>query len=52
MGFEQFKIEGRTADPLNVVETYMYYLAKPESRDLARFTLLHALESSGALKFT
>lgn len=51
MGFEQFKIEGRTASPINVLETYMYYMAKPEFRDEARFTLLKAMENSGALTF-
>ena len=51
MGFEQFKIEGRTASPLNVLETYMYYMAKPECRDEARFTLLKSMENSGAMSF-
>lgn len=51
MGFEQFKIEGRTSSHLNIAETYMYYMAKPEYRDEARFTLLKAMENSGALKF-
>ncbi|SEH57450.1 hypothetical protein SAMN02910265_01563 [Ruminococcus flavefaciens] len=51
MGFEQFKIEGRTASPINVLETYIYYMAKPESRDEARFILLKSLENSGALVF-
>lgn len=49
MGFEQFKIEGRTASALNIAETYMYYMAKPECRDEARFNLLKALENCGAL---
>lgn len=52
MGFEQFKIEGRTASPLNVLETYMYYMAKPERRDEARFTLLKGMEHSRALTFS
>lgn len=51
MGFEQFKIEGRTSSNLNIAETYMYYMAKPECRDEARFNLLKAMENSGALKF-
>ncbi len=51
MGIEQFKIEGRTASPLNVLETYMYYMAKPERRDEARFTLLKSLENTGSLLF-
>lgn len=51
MGFEQFKIEGRTASPLNVLETYMYYMIKPECRDEARFAMLKNLENAGALIF-
>jgi len=51
MGFSQFKIEGRTASKLNVLETYMYYMVKPECRDEARFRLLKSLENSGALTF-
>lgn len=51
MGFEQFKIEGRTASPINVIETYMYYMAKPECRDEARFFLLKLLENTGVMKF-
>ena len=51
MGFEQFKIEGRTASPVNVLETYVYYMAKPECRDEARFTMYKSLENSGAMIF-
>ncbi len=51
MGFEQFKIEGRTASALNILETYMYYMAKPERRDEARFMMLVAMENSGALTY-
>ena len=52
MGFEQFKIEGRTAGKVNVLETYMYYMAKPECRDEVRFTLLTMMEKTGAMQFT
>lgn len=51
MGFEQFKIEGRTASVPNLIETYMYYMAKPETRDEARFTLLSMMAESGAMSF-
>ena len=51
MGFEQFKIEGRTAGVPNLIETYMYYMAKPECRDEARFVLLSMMADSGALVF-
>ncbi len=51
MGFEQFKIEGRTASEFNKIETYLYYMAKPECRDEARFYLLSIMQESGALMF-
>jgi collagenase-like PrtC family protease len=49
MGFENFKIEGRSFHLFNVVETYMYYMAKPEYRDEARFTLLLSLQQNGVI---
>ena len=52
MGFEQFKIEGRTASTLNKIETYLYYMAKPELREEARYFLLGLMENSGAMMFT
>lgn len=52
MGFKQFKIEGRTASTLNKIETYLYYMAKPELREEARYFLLNLMEDSGALLFT
>lgn len=50
MGFNQFKIEGRTSTKLNLIETYMYYMVKPECRDEARFMLLYNLEDNGVVK--
>ena len=49
MGYEQFKIEGRTASRLNVLENYMYYMIKPECRDEARFMFLYNLEKNGVV---
>ena len=40
MGFQQFKIEGRVLSPANVIESYVYYLVKPEYRDRVRLDLL------------
>ena len=40
MGFDQFKIEGRTAGLFNLIETYIYYMARPEYADRARYTLI------------
>ncbi|MCQ2408535.1 MAG: hypothetical protein MJ065_08440 [Oscillospiraceae bacterium] len=50
MGFEQFKIEGRTFPIFNLVEHYMYYMAKPECRDRARFEFLQWLSANGVIQ--
>jgi len=50
MGFEQFKIEGRTMNLFKLIEYYMYYMIKPECRDEARLTLLCQLEKNGGIK--
>lgn len=46
MGFENFKIEGRTASLFLLVDTYCYYFAKPEFHDEARLLLLANLEAN------
>lgn len=43
MGFNNFKIEGRSANTIQLLETYMYYLVKPEMRDIARLDILMKL---------
>ena len=50
MGFEQFKLEGRTSSILNMIEHYMFFMAKPECRDEARFMLMRWLEENGVLR--
>ena len=40
MGFCNFKIEGRVLNKPNVVESYVYYMVKPEYRDRIRLELL------------
>jgi collagenase-like PrtC family protease len=40
MGFEHFKIEGRTMPLPQVIESYLYYLIKPEYRDKVRLEIL------------
>lgn len=40
MGFKHFKIEGRTFNPCDVIESYIYYLVKPEYKDEIRLKLL------------
>ncbi len=42
MGFNNFKIEGRVLNMYNVLESYVYYMAKPEYRDRVRLELLLA----------
>lgn len=40
MGFSHFKIEGRTMHIATVIESYVYYLIKPEYRDKVRLLIL------------
>lgn len=51
MGFNQFKIEGRTTTRLNLFETYLHYMIKPEYMDKVRFMLLYNLEKNGVIRF-
>jgi len=50
MGFCNFKIEGRTADYFNLIDTYCYYLMEPKYRDEARLLLLMNLERSRVIR--
>ena len=50
MGFEQFKIEGRSFDMFNLMENYMYYMIRPEVRDEARFMLIRQLVRNNIIK--
>lgn len=43
MGYSNFKIEGRMMHPVDVLESYMYYLVRPEYRDEQRVKYLKAL---------
>ena len=49
MGFNNFKIEGRTANIFSLVETYCHYLIKPEHQGYVRIQLLNNLASSRIL---
>ncbi len=49
MGFNQFKIEGRTATMFNLVEFYLYYMIKPEYKDKARLALLNNLVNNNLI---
>lgn len=49
MGFNQFKIEGRTLDVFNLMDHYMYYMIKPECRDRARLIFLNNLRTNGVI---
>lgn len=37
MGFRDFKIEGRNNSVVDVLETYLYYMVKPEYKDYIRY---------------
>lgn len=43
MGFNQFKIEGRTNTDVSVLESIVYYMVKPEHRDMVRLMMLEWL---------
>lgn len=49
MGYENFKIEGRTANMLVLADTYAYYLMKPTRRDEGRMLLLAGLQQAGVV---
>ncbi|MCH5347690.1 MAG: U32 family peptidase [Oscillospiraceae bacterium] len=51
MGFKHFKIEGRTATDINLLETYVYYMVKPEHQTKVRFDMLTKL-TEGIQYFT
>lgn len=40
MGFKHFKIEGRTDHIVDVIESYIYYMVKPEYKDKIRYEVL------------
>ena len=43
MGFRHFKIEGRAAPDIDLLETYVYYMVKPEYQDKVRLRMLDLL---------
>lgn len=49
MGFNNFKLEGRTANIFSLVETYCYYLIKPEYQGETRILLLNNLAANKVL---
>lgn len=46
MGFQHFKIEGRTANLFSLIDTYCHYLMKPEYKDEGRLILTANLEAN------
>lgn len=44
MGFQNFKIEGRTDHIFVVIEAYCHYMVKPEYQGMVRFMLLEKME--------
>jgi collagenase-like PrtC family protease len=43
IGFSNFKIEGRTNHNADVIESYVYYMVKPEYRDEVRLKMIREL---------
>ena len=50
MGFEQFKIEGRTFGTFNLMEHYLYYMIKPEYKERARLEFLNWLTANKVIE--
>ncbi|MCR5094359.1 MAG: hypothetical protein K6B72_10345 [Lachnospiraceae bacterium] len=48
-GINNFKIEGRTANLFNLLDTYCFYMARPERADEVRFQVLRNLEQNGII---
>ncbi len=46
MGINNFKIEGRTANLFSLIETYCFFMIKPEKVGEVRLLLLHNLEQA------
>lgn len=46
MGFNNFKIEGRTVNDTNLLETYIHYMVKPEHKNTVRLNMLNLLTSN------
>lgn len=42
-GFENFKIEGRTVHPIDLIDSYMYYMVKEEYQDEIRNNMVQEL---------
>ncbi|MBR4096779.1 MAG: hypothetical protein IKK42_05695 [Oscillospiraceae bacterium] len=49
MGYNQFKLEGRTVGDIKMLEMYVHYMAKPEYQERVRLDLLVAL--TGQIKY-
>lgn len=46
MGYTNFKIEGRTANLFQLIDTYCFYMLKPEMKDKGRLLLISNLEKN------
>ena len=49
MGFELFKLEGRTFETANMIEHYMYYMIKPECKEEARYVFMKWLAENDVI---
>lgn len=50
MGFEHFSIETNGLRVFDLIDLYMYYFAKPECRDEARYRFISQLVNQGIIK--
>ena len=48
-GINNFKIEGRTANLFSLIDTYCFFMLKPEHAGMARLLLLRNLEQAGVI---
>lgn len=51
MGFNNFKLEGRSTNSVNLMEQYLYYMVKPEYRDETRYLFLQTLKGNDIIQF-
>jgi len=52
MGYSNFKIEGRTANLFQLIDTYCFYMLKPEMKDKGRLLLISNLEKNKIISVT
>lgn len=51
MGFENFKLEGRSANMMLLCEQIVDYMAKPECKDKLRYEIMVAALNNSGLNY-